>query len=187
MCRCVNVMIAAPIAELRRVDPALHAIVHGERFAADADRLRFRHALRPVRAHDLVVAGRQLNAFARLTIDLRLEEEVGSLTFRLRGIHAALSLSNLKAAHARRPIGIDDLKRHLRRWNRANRDVRAAAGSVFSSRVFETDPLDAKLSLALKRIDAHAAQVACDRKFNGLFLISARVKLEVHLPLAIRL
>ena len=69
----------------------------------------------------------------------------------------------------------------------SNGDVRAAPGSVFSSRVFETDPLDAKLSLALKRIDAHAAQVAFDRKLNGVFLISARVKLEVHLPLAIRL
>ena len=184
---CVNVVITAPITQLCRVDPALYAIVHGERFISHSDRFRLWYALWSVRTNDLVVTGRQMNRFTGLAIDLRLEEEVGSLTFGLRGVDAALSIADFKAAHARRTIGIGNLKRHWRRWQRAHGDVRSAPRSVLSRRVFETDPVDAKLSLALKRIEAHAAQVTLDREFDGILLIAACIELKVHLPLTIGL
>jgi len=162
----MDVVVAAPVAMLVRIDPAFDLIGERDRLVADDKGLHFRDALRSVRAFHRVIARGKVQGFSGLSIDLTLEKEVRSQPFRLRGIDAALAVTDLEGSHARRAVGVlhvelhrctrDDLESHRHR-----RPVGAVA-----LRVFQIHPVDVDVSRSHSRIEPDAGELIGGFKFH---------------------
>ena len=110
----VDVMIAAPPAELGGIDPALH--LEGLLLlAGHLDLAKLPDALRPALEPHGVGALRQLHTFAIGAVHLRMKRKVRREAFGLRGVHAPGGITNLKRGDGRFAVFILHAQRHRKR------------------------------------------------------------------------
>ena len=95
----VDVMIARPPAELRRIDPAFHLEVGFCERRRDGHRDDFGDGFGATRELDGVVSFRQANRFSVRAINLRVKGKVGREPLGLRRIDAALRVANDERRH----------------------------------------------------------------------------------------
>jgi hypothetical protein len=90
----VNVMIAGPPAELRRVGPTLDFEFELPGIGIDGHLLVFGNGFGSTGEFDGIIAVGQFHSFAIATINLRMEWKIGREPFGLRRINATLRMMN---------------------------------------------------------------------------------------------
>ena len=125
--RRMDVMIARPPAEERRINPALHLERRLARLRIHDQREQLRHGLRPAREGDGIAPCRQPEILAIAPIHLVLEEEVWLQPLRAQRIHPPRLVTNLEGRHRCLPVLVPHSERHRLRFHTIEEHIRLAA------------------------------------------------------------
>ena len=147
------------------------------------DLARLRDVFRPTRPFNLVLAGRKVHRFAGASVNLRMEEEVGSQSSRRRGINPPLRVSEQKRSHRGTAIDIKDVESDGHRGLGGEQDVEIAAEPQILRPLADIEP---KLRLASARVSAvNRDQAVFDLQAGESFIERAIVEAR-HVHPALR-
>jgi hypothetical protein len=161
----VNVMVAAGKAEGGRVDPAGELDVErGFRLVGNRDFAAEDAVFRSATVLERELARREQERLAVGTIDVRLEEEVGSEPFGLRRIDMTLSIAHEQTSDGRSAVVIGNFELHARGGPHVEQNRRLAA---------KAEVLVALLDIEADRRFAFAGLVRIDESDRVLDLQAA--------------